>query len=268
MAKNFYVQTEGRRTKRVLVLADSQCGHRSGLTPPEWGLNPANPHDRKWAGLQRAQWNWFHRKITQWQPYWLLLYLGDAVDGKSERACGRDAIRLQREEQTQMVEQIINLINPRSTEMVYGTRYHVRDWEDEIARMVGAKIGAHGWPEVSGVIFDIKHKIGSSTIPHGRMTPLLRSRLWNELWVARNRQPNANILLRAHVHYFMQYSDAHSFMATCPALQGVGTEYGAEQCEGLIDYGFLTFDIKPSGSWTWQSHLAELPQARAQTSKY
>jgi len=268
VARQFYVHTEGRRTKRIVALADSHCGHRSGLTPPEWRLNPDNPHDRKWAALQRAQWDWFHRKITHLQPFWLLLSLGDLVDGKSERAGGRDAIRLQREEQTQMAQQIIEYIHPREKEMVYGTRYHVRDWEDEVARMTDAKIGAHGWPEIYGVVFDIKHKIGRSTIPHGRMTALLRSKLWNELWAARGRQPNANILLRAHVHYHMQYSDAHNFMATLPALQGVGSEYGAEQCEGLIDYGFMTFDIKPSGSWTWQSHLAELPEAAAQTSKY
>lgn len=97
MAKKFYVHTEGRRTKRVLAIADTHFGHRSGLTPPEWGLNPANPHDRKWAGLQRAQWNWFHRKITQLQPLWLHLLLGGAVDGRGERVNTRDAIQPPRE---------------------------------------------------------------------------------------------------------------------------------------------------------------------------
>jgi len=266
--QRFYVKTEGRRTKRILVLADSHCGHRSGLTPPEWRLNPDNPLDRKWAGLQRAQWNWFHRKVTQLQPFWLLLYLGDAVAGKGERSDGRDIIRRERDDQVAMAKQVIEHVGARKREMVVGTRYHVRDWERLVAKEVDAKIGAQGWPKAYGVVFHIKHKIGRSNTPYGRSTPLAKARLWQQLWVERKRVPDADILLRAHVHYHEYCGNAHKFNATCPALQGVGDEFGAEQCEGLIDYGFLTFDIGPSGSWRWDKHLAELPEAVAQTSNY
>jgi len=265
-----------QKTKRVVVIADMHCGHRSGLTPPQWQLNPDNEIDAKWSAIQRDQWAWYRQKIKALRPIHLLLVLGDCVDGKSTKADGRDTIRHERDAQVEMAWECIAVADADNIEMVYGTRYHVQDWEnlvfDKVAARGEKRIGAHGWPSVNGCIFDIKHMVGSSSTPYGQMTPLAKQETWNALWAEAGRQPRANIIIRGHVHYHVQgtrmVGAQEVRFLTCPALQGVGSEYGAEQCSRLIDFGFMHFDIATDGSYSWQPHIEVLESQKAQTSKY
>ena len=260
------------KKKRVVAIADTHCGHRAGLTPPGWMLNPDNEDDAKWLKIQQEQWKWYVKEITRLRPIHLLIVMGDVVDGEGGRANSRDIIRRKRTEQVDMACACILKAKAEHIEMVYGTRYHVQDWEDDVASSVGAKIGAHGFPEVNGVVFDIKHKVGSSQIPHGRSTAIKRSQLWNTLWASRNKQPQARFILRAHVHYF-DFSghigpNGVETAIVCPALQGMGSEYGAEQCEGMVDYGLLYFDISANGDTFWDIKYAELESHAAKVTEY
>ncbi len=261
-----------RKYKRVVAISDLHCGHRVGLTPPQWQLNPENEWDKKYATIQAEQWNWYVRTITGLGPIDLLLVLGDCVDGKSERADGRDVIRPKEEDQIEMAVKCLEEAKAVSIEMVYGTRSHVRNAEYQIAEKMKARIGSHGWPEVNGVIFDIKHKIGGSSIPHGRATALLRAKLWNTLWAVADRAPRADFLLRGHVHYCIDVGVLEGAKEvrciTMPALEGLGSEYGAEQCEGEVHFGMLSFDVYPDGHADWRKHICVLESQKAQTSKY
>jgi len=265
---------KGRKTKRVVAISDMHCGHRVGMTPPQFQLNPDNENDAKWLTLQKEQWKWYCKVINSLRPIDLLLVLGDCVDGRNERAAGRDCIRPGRRDQVDMAFEVIQFTAAPKIAMVYGTRYHVADWEDDLCSNFGdrAKIGSHEWPEVNGVVFDIKHKVGSSIVPYGRPTSVMRARLWNTMWSESARQPNSDILLRGHVHYhvggFSMCGGKKVWAMTLPALQGIGTEYGAEQCEGLVDFGLVHFDITPGGSCSWDSHVAVLPSQVAVTSQY
>ena len=263
-----------RRTKRVAVVSDLHCGHRVGLTPPGWHLNPENEWDAKWLHLQKAQWDWYRRVVSRIRPVHLLLVMGDAVDGGSEKAGGRDAIRTQRREQVDMALTCLDLWKAPHIEMVYGTRYHVSDWEDDVCSGLGEKahIGAHGWAKVNGVTFDLKHKVGGSQIPHGRATALLRERLWNNEWASAGRQPLGDIILRGHVHYCVEATpivgDRQILCMTCPALQGVGTEFGAEQCSGTVDFGLAWFDVNADGSYEKHLELAVLQDQIAEVREF
>ena len=262
------------KIKRVVAIADLHCGHRAGLTPPEYQLNPNNVYDAKWLKIQAEHWKWYRRKISGLGPVHLLLVLGDCVDGPSIRANGRDCIRPQRKDQVNMAITALDLVGAKNIEMVYGTRSHVADWEDDVCTALGdkAKIGAHGFADVNSLTFDFKHKIGSSTVPHGRATALLKSKLWNSLWAERELQPSAQIILRGHVHYHtavnFHIQNKQGWAMTCPALQGMGSEFGAEQCEGLVDFGFLVFDVDQKGNYTWQEISAQLETQKAKVSKY
>ena len=262
------------KTKLVVAVSDLHCGHRSGLTPPEWQLNPDNPYDAKWLTIQQKAWDWYRRKRSGLGKPDVLMVVGDVVDGPSSRAAGRDSIRVQRREQVNMGLTCLDMWHAKAVEMVYGTRYHVADWEDDICGALGetAHIGAHSWVKVNGVTFDLKHKVGGSQIPHGRATALLRERLWNSEWANAGRQPKADIILRGHVHYCIQahpiVGDKEILCMTLPALQGVGTEYGAEQCTGLVDFGFVWFEITPAGNVTKHIELAVLDPLTDATREY
>ena len=148
----------------------------------------------------------------------------------------------------------------------HNTRYHVgkdEDFEQVLAERVNGSIQGHGFFDVNGCIFDVKHKVGSSSIPHGRMTALARARLWNTVWSQEHeRQPKANIIQRSHVHYF-NYAGGRDWLAmTVPALS-YGTSYGIRECEGIVDIGMIVVDIDKAGGWRWNPLLAEFNLMKA-----
>ena len=143
--------------------------------------------------------------------------------------------------------------------MVYGTPYHVgveEDWEDIVAEKVGAVIGGHDWLDVEGVIFDYKHFVSGSIIPHGRATALLRENLWNYIWSSDGYQPDADVILRAHVHYHQSASDGKKLGVILPSLQGYGSKYGVRRQSGQINIGLVYFDCE-KGQYNWNLSLFE-----------
>jgi len=140
--------------------------------------------------------------------------------------------------------------------MTYGTAYHtgdVEDWENYVARDLDAKIGSHEWFDIYGVVFDFKHKVGSSSIPHGRGTAIAKEKLWNQMWALRDEQPNADVIVRSHVHYSFMVGEPGNWLGlTTPALQAAGTKYGGRQCSNTVDLGVVVFDVYPDGRYEWE----------------
>ena len=89
--------------------------------------------------------------------------------------------------------------------------------------------------------------------------------MWNKMWHAEHeRQPNADVIIRAHVHYH-NYCGGDGWLAmTLPALQGYGSNFGARECEGIVDIGMVKFDVYENGEYKWKLIDAKLAQQKAQ----
>lgn len=258
----------GRKTKRIVILGDLHCGHWAGLTPPPWhnSATAEHPSDRKAARLQGECWEFYAATIAQLRPVHILIANGDLIDGRGEKSGGTELIAVDRKEQTDMALACLRHIKAQQAVLTYGTDYHVgqmESWEEIIADGLDAKIGAHEWVSVNGLVFDCKHHLASSSVPHGRHTAIARDRLWNQLWGEHDRQPKAQVLIRSHVHYHQFVGGPDWLGMTLPALQAAGTRYGARRCSGLVDYGLVHFDVTPSGGFTWQAHIARLISEKA-----
>jgi hypothetical protein len=84
--------------------------------------------------------------------------------------------------------------------------------------------------------------------------------LWNSLWnIERAGQPNADILIRAHIHEYRFCGNGYWEAVTCPALQGYGSKYGVRRCSGTVDVGFLVYEIEEDGRWNKIVEIAALP---------
>jgi len=262
--------------KRGIVVSDLHCGHACGLTPPAWQtkeVNGTTTKHNKWARLQRQLWDHYKRMIDELGPFHFGLYVGDGIDGTGRKSGGTELITTDREEQSDMAIECLNavLLNARrgfEWVGVYGTGYHTgndEDWENRIAERAGfKKIGAHEWVDVNGCVFDLKHKIGSSTIPHGRHTATAKERMWNILWNHEDAlQPDANVFLRGHVHYHAFCGGPGWVAMTLPALQGMGTKYGARQCTGLVDWGVTVFDVADDGAFDWHAETVKIESQKA-----
>lgn len=261
MARNF---------KRVIAMGDMHCGHMVGLTPPEYQEYFAATGDHRLAKLdaiRRELWAFFWKEIKSLGHIDVLIHNGDAIDGKGSKSGGTELLTSDRDIQTDMAAKIVKMIKADNTVMTYGTPYHTgdeEDWESVIAKDVGAKIGSHEWIDVNGTVFDVKHHIGTSSIPHGRSTPLSKDRLWNTQWfVDGEQQPLGNVILRSHAHYYKADDNSDYLAIILPALQGMGSKFGGRICSGKVDFGFLHFDCLEDGSYKWQKHLAKIQSQRA-----
>jgi hypothetical protein len=257
---------------RVLVCSDAHSGHRVGLTHPDYQQQyhaKSTTQRNKFALVQRETWDWFAATVESLRPIDALIIPGDSVDGKGQRSGGTEQLTTDMNEQVDMAAAWIEFVGAKKVAMVYGTPYHVGtedDWETPLAKTVKATIGSHEWYNIEGVIFDVKHKIGGSQIPHGRHTAIARDHLWNQLWAERDQQPKADVMIRGHVHYHQFVGGPGWLAMTCPALQGYGSKFGARQCSGTVDIGLLSFDAH-GGAYSWQAHLANLTSQKVRPAK-
>jgi hypothetical protein len=252
--------------KRILIISDLHSGHRGGLTPPSWQYNDGDGDVRaKFGFLQRTVWDWYVKKVKEVGTVDMLVVNGDAIDGKGESSGGTELLTADWLEQVEIAAECIGQVKRKKTLIVKGTPYHTgkdTDFEEVLADKVNATdCGAHEWFDADGVIFDCKHKVGRSEVPHGRLTAPSREALWNLLWSERGVQPDANVIVRSHVHYFIHGGDAYKLWLTTPGFQA-WSKYGTATCAGTVDIGMILFECK-GGAYTWRPILLDLQFMKA-----
>jgi len=263
--------------KHGIAVADFHSGHKVGLTPPDWQIKKifgSFTKRSKWAQIQIDLWDSFKDILSKLPPLDFVFALGDLIEGKGKKSGGTDLITTDTQDQCDMAVETfrhIRMVCKDDVKIigVYGTDYHTategQDWENEVAKSAGFyKIGAHEWPSVNGCVFDLKHKIGSSTIPHGRFTAIAKEQLWNALWSERDEAPKSDVILRAHVHYWSAIANNNGLAMTLPALQGMGSRYGARECIGTVDWGLVHFWVDDNGAVEWEPHIRRIKGQKAQ----
>lgn len=253
--------------KYALVLSDNHSGHGAGLTPPKYwreSIKSEDPHMAKKALILKTIWE-FWNDIASSRKWDYLLHIGDAIDGKGEASGGIEQLTTDRQIQVEMATEAISCARAKTIRMVRGTPYHVGkedNFEDFIARNVGAEIKDHMFLNINDVTLDLKHKIGGSSIPHGSGTALLKAKLWAALWAERGLAPNPDIIIRGHVHYHLLIKDFHKTQFTAPCLQW-DSRYGKLNCERTIDLGVMEIAFG-DGTYEIIPHQLDMRFARAE----
>lgn len=244
--------------KRLLIMSDGHSGQQVGLTHPDFDAIPSSPGPKRdLYNIRRRGWKFFADTVDELRPIDVLLYNGDAIDGKGKRSGGTELLTSDRSEQVSMAVAAIEYVQAKTVVMSYGTPYHtgdLEDWEDEIAKsekVKARKIGGHDWIDVNGLIFDYKHFIPSSSVPYGRQTQLSKEHVWNVLWSEHGEYPKSDVIIRSHVHYFTAVVE-HDWMGVItPALQFKGTKFGSRKMSGVVHYGLVWFDVENGENFTW-----------------
>lgn len=246
-----------RNFKRFLTVGDLHCGHRVGLTPPEFDYAV---EDDRYYRVRRELWNAYADAVDAIQPIDIMLVNGDCCDGKGQKSGATELIRTDMNSQVAMAQSCILYAKPKKIVMTYGTGYHVspggEDWEKVLADRLTAQlgyevtIGAHEWYDINGTVFDCKHKVGSSSVPYGRGTPISKDRFWNLVWAEFDEQPKADVLIRSHTHAAKVDGEPGTYMAyILPALQGQGSKFGGRVCQGTVHFGIMWFDCYEGGGY-------------------
>lgn len=91
------------------------------------------------------------------------------------------------------------------------------------------------------------------------------------IWAEAKLQPRADWIVRGHVHRseggYKQIGAKEVWAITLPALQGMGSRYGARMCSGLVDFGFVGWKITNGKVEFWKEILFAQSQA-ARTLKF
>jgi hypothetical protein len=254
-----------------LIISDLHAGHLAGLTPPPWQVS-GDGWRSKVRNVQQQCWNWFDKEVgtRKWD---FIIANGDLVDGTGHRSGGSEQITTDTNVQAEIASYIIQRYMTKNTKLYItaGTPYHTGETSDVEALVAhdcnAAEFGGQIFVDADGVVFDCRHKIGSSGIPHGRATALKRTQLWNKIWSEAKEQPDADVVIRSHVHYHQAaYDPDFGWAMTTPALQGMGSKYGSRQCDGRVHFGFITCECK-KGEFSWTPHIAKLNAHKSKLSK-
>ena len=250
---------DAETTKKVVAIGDLHCGNRVGLTPPQHQRILAGD---KYGAIREETWSEYARMIDAQKPIDVLLVNADCIDGTGLRQGGVDLIEPDLVKQCDLATEVILYAKAKNIIMTKGTFYHTGqnlDFEDIIAKNVKArKISAEETFKVNSTVFNAKHHIGRSSIPHGRATPILRERLNNILWEEKGLYEKADIIIRSHVHYFCYAGGDNYLVMTLPALSGLGSRYGARIPSEPVDFGIVYFDVgEDNYSWGWDTCLGE-----------
>jgi len=256
------IEGRGKKIKRRIFLGgDLHCGHIAGLTPEPWQqvLSDDRPKVREFAEFQRETWLWFYNEIEKIKPFDVAIWNGDLIDGRQERSGGTELLVADREDQADIAKFIIRKVNAEKNAITYGTAYHtgkIEDWENRIAEGVrNPVIKGELNLDIGGVIFNVKHHTGGSSVPHGEATAIMKDALWSDLWADFENRPKADVVARSHVHTFIRLEDRNRIAMKLPALQGAMTKYGNRRCVKIVDFGFMHIDIYDDGTFKDFSHL-------------
>ena len=250
-------------SKRRLILSDMHSGHAVGLTSPALNpryIDPVLKIDSEYRSMLYA---WVVSEIRKLGKIDVTVHNGDAIDGKGHKSGGTEIIEHDRSKQVDMAKTFLASLNTREIRLTYGTAYHTgdgEDFEDTLSERLGCpKPQAELYLEFNGLVFNFKHKVGSSQIPHGRLTTQLRDKLWGDIWAQRGEYPRADVQVRSHNHYFKYGGDYDSLVIATPALQGYGSKYGQRIMSGTVDFGFIHADIDEKGRLSWEPHILRMP---------
>lgn len=198
---------------------------------------------------------------------------GDAIDGVDRK--GHDVVVANRADQARMAAEL--LAEWAATDeyvIITGTPYHTDADGESMEELVAAHLRAMTGVKSSlrrklkttvnkWFRLEMRHKIGSSTVPYGRSTAPAKAKVWNNLnavlEATRSRKPvrSPHFLAFGHVHYYTYQEDAFGAVCTIPCWQALGSRHGDEACDGHVDIGAcqLTIGAEEDDSWEFEKRL-------------
>lgn len=235
---------------RILILADTHCGHELGLTPP---------CEFQHGEIQRIGWNFFKNQIDELKPFDLIICNGDLVDGTGHKDT-TGHLTTDVEKQIEMAIKTIEYTDCKKVVFARGTPYHVcnnLESENLIAKHFNAEIQDELKLDVNGCIIHARHTVGKSGTAYGSITSAQRSAVVQILNDIEVDAIKADIFVRSHIHEYNLIDRELMSIVTTPALQFKGTSYG-RKCTGFYSYGFCYIDVEDKNNYHIGKRLLSL----------
>jgi len=239
--------------KSITCLGDFHCGNRTGLT-----IEPRNK-------VQEFLLDEYKKNINLWNDVSIVIANGDLIDGLGFY----DPSQTQNDllKQAKDAFELLKLWNADKYFLTFGTPFHVTDkktgvdyeqlicdflntWRPGCAR-IEDDYNVNPALTIKGIRFNIRHKVGTSIVPYGKATLLLRTVIASLMRNAINKQELPHIIIRSHAHYYLKVEEYGIIAMILPCWQAPGSKFGTRHCEGLIDVGSVKIDINEETKEFW-----------------
>lgn len=209
---------------KALIVSDTHSGAKNGLGP------------------KSDHWNWWRHTLKRIGRVDRTYFLGDAIDGGQHKSGGRGLMSCDPLDQCKTACEALSQVDCDDWRFVAGTGYHtgeVTDFERVVAGEFKSDLHDNLVEEIphSNVI-DARHYIGSSA-PNSLMNVYTRTLAR----VHQGAQPMPDLILRGHVHRYVDLRFSSVRVITAPCLQTYGGIYGARVCDGVVDVGVLLMQV-------------------------
>lgn len=210
----------------VVALSDLHTGSAFAPFPRRFRLSTGAT-----ANLNKAQSYllkcWGHFCETVPESIDALLLVGDLIHGKNPKESAAELTEVDPEWQQRAALELLGPLAERATKVysVRGTPYHTGEaarWEEQLSRSLGAipdDYGRHARPwlqlSIGGIFLDMAHR-SSVTIRYGA-SPLEREIQFMLMRAAAERQPPADLIIRAHIHTHRFLNDDGFLAMTLPS---------------------------------------------------
>jgi len=201
------------------------------MLPPDFKNVKQNP-------LQRYLWQCWHDSMIPWataEPLDAIVVVGDVVEGKQPKSKAAELCLTLMKDQEEASVQIISPLLKRAKCKIYfvkGTFYH----DDELGRSVenvAENLRAEAYEglgtgrlarevldmRLDGVCLDFSHGISVSGGLY-RAVAIDREALWSAIAGKTGKAPKADVVIRAHAHYFVHVEHVSKHALILPAWQG------------------------------------------------
>lgn len=203
-------------------------------------------------------------------PFDICIVNGDATEGQGQINGGVELITSDMLNQVEMAQEALELARAKKYGFIVGSAYHTGktvDFERVLSEnMDGIFFESRHTVDIEGTIFDFKHEIGGTSIPHGKATAINKENLWGLLKHERGIGPKIDVMVRSHVHKFHAAMDTDGLRMTTPALQ-FQSNYGVRKFSSIIDMGFIVFEIHGPGEYTWKPYILDIKELNKEVQK-
>ena len=253
---------------RILVVSDTHCGHRSGLTHPEFQprISSREPQiEQKLKEYRKRVWDWFAQEIDLLRPIDQCIFNGDLIDGQGPKNNGIELLTSDRKKQIRMANEIIGFIGAKDHHIIVGTPYHTGESEDMEGFLAqsGKEAKIEGRFDFKGLQVSTVHHITScspSTMKKAEIMSELR-KAQSDMYRTKPEAP-LNLIIRSHIHRcrFWGHPAMNIQVWTMPGLQfpfAIGYARKMHDTEP-IDFGFLELNVTDSKHWHVVPHIAPI----------
>jgi hypothetical protein len=234
---------------KILLIGDTHCGDKAGLTPPGLCVTEA----------QKALWLWWEsfNAVHNSTPFDMVIFTGDMVEGQNNKNT-IELYETDTEKQAEIAAECMGSIKCHKSAMftVYGTPFHTSgtySFENHFTDTLGIArpLTVHRI-DVGGMVrLNVKHTVGRSSIPYGQGTPTYKEMVNEILNAELSDDDAADIVIRGHAHYSVGMRVRDRAAIVVPCLKYPGSVFGRKLPEGQYDMGVGILEVYGKKDWRY-----------------